>query len=79
MLVYRQRTKKYNNLVYDTSWIAGLFDIFNYFAYDWTVKSERKVTWLDPKNGMLLDVSVSSKNKDKKRNKKRYNKHLILI
>jgi hypothetical protein len=37
------------------------------------------VTWLDPKNGMLLDVSVSSKNKDKKRNKKRYNKHLILI
>jgi hypothetical protein len=46
-------------------------DIFNYFAYDWTVKSERKVTWLDPKNGMLLDVSVSSKNKDKKRNKKK--------
>ena len=48
-----------------------MFDIFNYFAYDWTVKSERKVTWLDPKNGMLLDVSVSSKNKDKKRNKKK--------
>jgi len=42
-------------------------------------KVNERLHGLTQKNGMLLDVSVSSKNKDKKRNKKRYNKHLILI
>lgn len=59
---------------YTSRAVVWFVNIFNCFAYNWTVKDRWKVTWHGSKYAVELWCIAQEKKKEK-----RYNKYLLLI